>query len=170
MTASPTLMERPSDREVRFVRLLDAPRELVWQAWTDHERFRHWWGPAGFTTTTKAFDLRVGGEWIHVMHGPDGTDYPNRTVFREIVPPSLLAYENGWDLPDAPLDFKAVVTLRAEGRKTHLTLHMAFYDAEAFRVAVERYGALEGGVQHLARLAEYLAKEPDAANHPQRKE
>ena len=158
MTAPLTAMDRPSDREVRFTRLLDAPRELVWEAWTDPERNKLWWGPDGFTTTTKAFDFRVGGEWIHVMHGPDGTDYPNRTVYREIVPPSLLVYENGWDLPGAPLDFKSVVTLEAVGKKTKLTLHMAFYDAAAFKVAVERYGAIEGGVQHIARLAEYLAK------------
>ena len=160
MTGAPlTLMDRPSDREVRFSRLLDAPRELVWQAWTDPARIAAWWGPSGFRTTTQSFDLRVGGEWRHVMHGPDGTDYPNRTVFREIVPPSLLVYENGWDLPGAPLDFKSVVTFKAEGAKTRLTLHMAFYDAEAFKVAVERYGAIEGGMQHMARLAEYLAQE-----------
>ena len=157
---SETQMDRPSDREVRFTRLLDAPPERVWQAWTDPARIQHWWGPSGFRTTTKAFDLRVGGEWIHVMHGPDGTDYPNRTVYRKIVPPSLLEYENGWDLPGAPLDFKAVVTFEPEGKKTRLTLHMAFYDAAAFKVAVERYGAIEGGVQHIARLAEYLAGGP----------
>jgi uncharacterized protein YndB with AHSA1/START domain len=158
MTDGPgTTMERPSDREVRFRRLLDAPRELVWQVWTDPAHIQAWWGPSGFRTTTTAFDLRVGGEWRHVMHGPDGTDYPNRTVFREIVPPSLLVYENGWDLPGAPLDFRSVVTFEAEGAKTLLTLHMAFYDAAAFKVAVERYGAIEGGKQHLARLAEYLS-------------
>jgi uncharacterized protein YndB with AHSA1/START domain len=154
-----TQLDRPSDREVRFTRVIDAPRERVWQAWTDPIRLAQWWGPAGFTTTTKSFDLRVGGEWLLTMHGPDGTDYPNRIVFREIVPPSLLVYENGWDLPGAPLDFKAVITFKAEGTQTHLTLHMAFYDAEAFRVAVERYGAIQGGIEHMARLAAYLAKE-----------
>lgn len=159
MSTPLTAMDRPSDREVRFTRLLDAPRELVWEAWTDPARILEWWGPSGFRTTTTAFDLSVGGEWRHVMHGPDGTDYPNRTVFREIDPPSLLVYENGWDLPGAPLDFKSVVTFKAEGTKTRLTLHMAFYDAEAFKVAVERYGAIEGGMQHMARLAEYLARE-----------
>jgi uncharacterized protein YndB with AHSA1/START domain len=158
MTAPLTAMDRPSDREVRFTRLLDAPRELVWQAWTDPLHIHQWWGPTGFTTTTTSFDLRVGGEWTHVMHGPDGTDYPNRVVFREIVPPSLLVYEHGWDLPGAPLDFKTVLTFKAEGKKTRLTMHMAFYDAEAFKVAVERYGAIEGGMQHVARLAEYLAR------------
>lgn len=154
-----TAMDRPSDREVRFTRLLDAPRELVWQAWTEPARIAEWWGPAGFRTTTTAFDLRVGGEWRHVLHGPDGTDYPNRTVFRGIVPPSLLVYENGWDRPGAPLDFKTVVTFTEEGKQTRLSLHMTFYDVEVFRVAVERYGAIEGGMQHVARLAAYLAKE-----------
>lgn len=158
MTTLLTSMERPSEREVRFTRLLDAPPELVWQAWTEPDRAVRWWGPDGFTTTTKAFDFRVGGEWVHVMHGPDGTDYPNRTVYREIVPPSRLVLENGWDLPGAPLDYRSVITFERVGERTRLTMHMTFQDAEAFKVAVERYGALQGGIQHVDRLAAYLAE------------
>ena len=101
--------DRPSDREVVFRRLLDAPRELVWKVWSDPEHLHHWFGPAGFTLTTLEFAFVRDGVWRFIMHGPDGTDYPNLVVFREIVPPSRLVYENGWDLPGWPLDFVVVV-------------------------------------------------------------
>jgi uncharacterized protein YndB with AHSA1/START domain len=148
--------EQPSDREVIFSRLLDAPRELAWTAWTEPAHIHHWFGPAGFTTTTREFNFVPGGVWRFTMHGPDGTDYPNRIVFREIVPPSRLVYENGWDLPGAPLDFTVVVTFNIVGKQTHLSLHMTFRDADAFRTAVERYGVMQGGTQTLDRIAEYI--------------
>lgn len=148
--------ERPSDREVVFTRLLDAPRELVWQAWSDVNHLHRWFGPAGFTTTTHEFAFVPGGVWRFVMHGPDGTDYANVIVFREIEPPSRLAYDNGWDLPGAPLDFHAVVTFAVEGTGTRLTIHFTFESAEAMRTAVERYGVIEGGVQTLDRIAAWV--------------
>lgn len=149
-------LDRPSDREVTFWRLLDASRELVWQVWSDLTHLHQWFGPAGFTTTTHEFAFVPGGVWRFIMHGPNGTDYPNRIVFREIVPPSRLVYENGWDLPGAPLDFGVVVTFEAEGPKTRLSIHMTFRDAEALKTAVERYGVLEGGTQTLGRIAQYV--------------
>jgi len=97
------------------------------------------------------------GVWRFIMHGPDGTDYPNRVVFREIVPPSRLVYQNGWDLPGAPLDFVVVVTLLPEAQRTRFTIHMTFRDAAAMKTAVESYGVLQGGTQTLDRLAQYLA-------------
>ena len=151
-----SVLEQPSDREVIFSRLLDAPRELVWRAWTEPEHVHQWFGPAGFTTTTHEFDFVPGGVWRFIMHGPDGTDYPNRIVFREVVPPSRLVYENSWDLPGAPLDFRVVCTFVADANKTTLSIHMTFRDAEAFKTAVERYGVLHGGTQTLDRIAEYL--------------
>jgi uncharacterized protein YndB with AHSA1/START domain len=150
------ITERPSDREVIFSRLLDAPQELVWNVWTDLRHLHHWFGPAGFTTTTYEFAFVPGGEWRFIMHGPNGVDYPNRVVFREIVPPTRLVYENGWDLPDAPLDFMVVVTLSPYEAQTKLSIRMTYADAEAFKVAVERYGVLEGGTQTLERLSKYV--------------
>jgi uncharacterized protein YndB with AHSA1/START domain len=149
-------MERPSDREVVFTRLFNAPRERVWKAWSSPEHLHQWWGPAGFTTTTHEFAFVPGGVWRHIMHGPDGTDYPNLVVFREIDPPARLVYENGWDLPGAPLDFKVVLTFTAEGDQTRFSLHMTFANAEAFRTAVERYGVLQGGTETLERLAGFV--------------
>jgi uncharacterized protein YndB with AHSA1/START domain len=148
--------EHPSSREVIFSRLLDAPRELVWKVWSDQEHLHQWFGPAGFSTTTHEFSFVPGGVWRFIMHGPNGTDYPNRIVFREIAPPSRLVYENGWDLPGAPLDFTVVVSLESVDAKTRLSIHMTFRDAESFRTAVERYGVLDGGTTTLDRIEEYV--------------
>jgi uncharacterized protein YndB with AHSA1/START domain len=92
------------------------------------------------------------------MHGPDGTDYPNRIVFRTIEPKTRIVYENGWDLPGAPLDFTVVVTFAAEGAGTRLILHMTFANDAAMQTAVERYGVLSGGVETFERIAGYLER------------
>ncbi len=152
----PSGFEQPSDREVVFTRLLDAPRELVWKAWSDPRYLHEWWGPDGYSTTTHEFAFVPGGRWRFTMHGPDGTDTPSRVVFREIDPPSRLVYENGWGRPGAPLDFRVVLTLVAVGNQTRLSLHMTFRDAASLKTAVERYGVLEGGTQTLDRLADHL--------------
>jgi uncharacterized protein YndB with AHSA1/START domain len=149
-------VEQPSDREIIFTRLLDAPRELVWAMWSDVRHIHAWWGPTDFTTTTHEFAFVPGGMWRYIMHAPDGTDYPNRVVFREIDPPSRLVYENSWDHPDAPLVFTAVATFDAQGDKTRLALHMTFKDAASFKTAVERYGVVDGGIQTFDRLANCL--------------
>jgi uncharacterized protein YndB with AHSA1/START domain len=150
--------EQISGREVVFSRLLDVRCERAWEAWTDPRHLHRWWGPAGFSTTTLEFDFVPGGVWRFVMHGPDGTDYPNRIVFREIDRPSRLVYENGWDRPEAPLDFTVVVTFTAVGEGTRLTLHMTFRDAASLQAAVDHYGVLAGGVQTLDRLAAHLGR------------
>ncbi len=74
-----------ADREIVIARVIDAPRQLVWTAMTDPNHVVRWWGPCGFTTTIEEMDVRVGGTWKHVIHGPDGTDYPNSSVFREVI-------------------------------------------------------------------------------------
>jgi hypothetical protein len=74
------------DREIFLSREFNAARELVWEAMTNPKHVVHWWGPRGFTTTIEQMDFRVGGIWKHVMHGPDGVNYPNEKVFKEITP------------------------------------------------------------------------------------
>src|SRR5438128_10473572 len=76
-----------ADREIVVTRVFDAPRELVFEAWTDPTRVVQWWGPHGFTTTIHEMDVRPGGVWRFVMHGPDGTDYPNKVGFAEAAEP-----------------------------------------------------------------------------------
>src|ERR1700733_12350519 len=114
-------------REIVITRLFDAPRELVWQAMTDPEHLVHWWGPRGFTTTIQEMDVRPGGIWQHVMHGPDGTDYPTRSVFKELVKPDRLGFVHGGGKKGGPDGrFEATWTFAAldNGDKTRVTIRM----------------------------------------------
>ena len=83
-----------SDREIVISRVFDAPRERVFEAMTDPKQVVKWWGPNGFTTTIHEMDVRPGGVWRHTMHGPDGTDYPNKSVFLEVVKPERIVYKH----------------------------------------------------------------------------
>jgi uncharacterized protein YndB with AHSA1/START domain len=141
---------------VVFSRLIAAPVSLVWEIWSDVRHLHEWFGPAGFTATTQEFAFAPGGVWRFTMHGPDGTDYPTRIVFRTIEPKTRIVYANSWDLPDAPLDFTVVVTFATEGEGTRLVLHMTFANDAAMRTAVERYGVLRGGIETFERLAAYV--------------
>jgi uncharacterized protein YndB with AHSA1/START domain len=151
--------ESSSNREIVFSRVLHAPRELVWQAWTDPKHVSNWWGPRGFTTTTKQMDFRVGGQWEHVMHGPDGANYPNKSTFKEIVPLERITYLHGGGREDGPgASFTATWTFEAiDGNKTRLTGRMVFPSAEARDFVVKEFGAIEGGKQTLERASEYVA-------------
>lgn len=146
-----------TDREIVITRLLDAPRELAWQAMTDPKHVVQWWGPRGFTTTIQEMDVRPGGVWTHVMHGPDGTDYPNHSVFQEVVFPERLVFAHGGSRPGGPeADFIGTWTFEAVGDKTRVTIHMVFPTAAQRDIVVKEYGAIEGGKQTLERLAEHL--------------
>jgi len=147
-----------SDRELVLSRVFDAPRSLVFDAWIDPARVVHWWGPAGFRTTIQGMDVRPGGTWRFIMHGPDGADYPNRVIFKEIVRPELLVYVHGTGVEgDGFEDFLVTVTFMDQEGKTELTMHSLFATKAGLDKVVRDYGAGEGGRQHLARLAEYLA-------------
>jgi uncharacterized protein YndB with AHSA1/START domain len=155
-TSSPAT--EPSDREIVFTRLFDAPRELVWEAWTDSQQVVQWWGPRGFTTTTHEMDVRPGGVWRFIMHGPDGTDYPNKIVYNEVVPSERLAYTHGSDDGDDESGrFQVTVTFADHGGKTRLTMRALFASAEECDRVVKEFGAIDGGNQTLDRLAEHLA-------------
>jgi len=146
-----------SEREMIVSRLLNAPRELVFDAWTDPKHLGEWWGPVGFTTTTQRMDLRPGGEWIHVMHGPDGTDYPNYTVFIEVDRPARLVYTNSdGDSAAAPVIFEATVTFDEQDDRTRVTMRARFRSAAEKARVMREYGAYEGAHQMLDRLAQHL--------------
>ena len=147
---------RPSGREVIFSRLISAPVDVVWAAWTDVQHLHEWYGPAGFIATTAEFEFKPGGVWRLTMHGPDGTDYPTLIVFRTIEPKKRIVYSNAWDLPVAPLRFDIEVTMAPEASGTRLSLRMEFENDEAMHVAVETYGVLPGGVETFERLAKLL--------------
>src|SRR5688572_2241673 len=113
-----------ADREIVIERVIDAPRELVFEAWTDPTHMTHWWGPRRFTTTTHRMDVRPGGAWRFVMHGPDGRDYQNRIVYREVVTPERLVYDHGGGDDVEPVSFHTTVTFEEYGGKTRITLRM----------------------------------------------
>ena len=150
-----------ADREIVTSRLLDAPRELVWEAFTNPNQVALWWGPRGFTTTIHEMDLRVGGKWRHTMHGPDGTDYPNQSVFTEIVKYERIAYSHGGGKKGGPgASFEATWTFETQGDKTLMTGRMVFPTAAARDLVVKEYGAVEGARQTLERLEEQLERIP----------
>ncbi len=149
-------MSETDNRELTLTRVFAAPRELVWQAWTDATQIDQWWGPDGFRNETLAMDVRPGGMWRYIMHGPDGVDYPNRIIYREVVEPERLVYSHDSDIDDDPAAFHVTVTFMAEGDKTQLTMRSRFATAAQYAKVVA-FGAVAGGKQTLARLDTYLA-------------
>jgi uncharacterized protein YndB with AHSA1/START domain len=143
-------------REIVISRVYDAPRELVFEAFTDLKHIDNWWGPRGFTTTTSQMDVRPGGTWLFMMRGPDGTDYPNLITYHEVSPPERLVYDHGDDRD--PRLFHVTVTFVEQGGKTRLTMRSLFNSAAARDEVVTKYGAIEGGNQTLDRLEEQLAQ------------
>ncbi len=147
------------DREITHTRIFNAPRELVWQAMTDPQHVVHWWGPRGFTTTIEEMDVRPGGVWKHVMHGPDGTDYPNKSIFIEVVKPERIVYSHGGAKKGGTnAQFEATWSFdELETNKTCVTVRMIFPSAEIRNKVAKEYGAVEGLTQTLQRLEERLA-------------
>jgi uncharacterized protein YndB with AHSA1/START domain len=151
--------EFSSDREIVISRIFNAPRELVWEAMTDPRHVVNWWGPRGFSTTIETMEVRPGGVWKHVMHGPDGANYPNKSIFKEVVKPERIVYSHGGGREDGPgASFVATWTFEELGeKKTKLTIRMAFPTPEARDFVTKEFGAIEGGKQTLERLGEHLA-------------
>lgn len=148
-----------ADCEILIERVFDAPRDLVWEAWTNPEHVAQWWGPNGFTTTITKMDFRVGGVWKLTMHGPDGTDYPNSSVFREIVKPERIVFAHGGGRKGGPsAKFLSTWTFEALGNRTRVTMRLLFDTPAERDLVVREFGAIEGGKQTFSRLAEYLEK------------
>ncbi|MCF8586981.1 SRPBCC family protein [Gordonia liuliyuniae] len=143
-------------REIVISRVIDAPRELVFEAFTQVRHLSRWWGPHGFTTTTRAFEFRAGGVWEFVMHGPDGTDYPEWITWTEIVSPERIAILHG-EYSDDPNTFESVLTFEPIGQTTRVEMRAVFATEELRDEAVRKHGAIEGGRQTLAGLAAYVA-------------
>src|SRR6266571_1414327 len=165
-----------ADREIVISRVISAPRELVFEAFTEVRHLSRWWGPEGFTTTTRAFEFRVGGEWDFVMHGPDGTDYQEWISWTEIAPPERIALLHGESRGD-PNAFESVLTFAPDGAATRIRMRTVFPTRElrddvAGRVhrargAQGRPGcaALDGAVDGTAAVdipAAVLPGEPEA--------
>ena len=159
MTRTPTATDPTTwalDREIVLVRVLDAPRESVFRAWTDPAAFCQWFGPDGFTCTVREMDVRPGGRARFDMVSGDGTTYTNRFDYLEIVPGERLVMDHGADVDDDPARFRVTVTFDAQDDgKTVLTLRQLHPTAE-LRSTKIGFGAVELGQQTMAKLARHL--------------
>ena len=144
-------------RAIIGTREFDAPRDLVFSAFTDPKHLAQWWGPDGFTTTTHAFEFRPGGVWRFVMHGPDGRDYENRVTYDEIVAPERIVYRHGGGDDVEPVQFKTTIIFEDLGGKTRITWRGTFPSAAERARVIKDYGADKGLAQTMARLAAYVA-------------
>ena len=141
-----------ADREIVISRKLNAPVELVWEVWTKPEHIANWWGPDGFTNTIHSMEVIPSREWNLVMHGPDGTDYKNRSVFKEVIPFKKIVYEH----LSSPR-FVATIDFEEQGDQTFIRWHMLFETAEQFIQVVKTFKADEGLKQNVGKLTVYLA-------------
>jgi uncharacterized protein YndB with AHSA1/START domain len=150
--------EIAAEREIVLTRVFEAPRKMVWEAWTDPKQVGLWWGPKGFTTTIEVMDVRAGGVWRFLMHGPDGTDYPNESIFTDVVPYERLGYKLTGGKKGGPVVcMDKIATFEEEDGGTRVTMRLVFASAEARDQNVREYGSIEGGRQTLERLAEHLS-------------
>ena len=145
-------MEKTENREMRITRSFKAPIDLMWEVWTNPEHIVNWWGPNGFTNTIHKMDLQEGGEWKLTMHGPDGTDYPNRSVFKEIIPFKKIVFEH------FNPHFITTVLFEDKGEETQIDWSMLFDTAEMRETIIKVHKADEGQKQNVERLEKYLSK------------
>ena len=145
-----------ADREIVQERLLNAPRETVFDVYTSPDHLNQWWGPRGYTITIHEMEVKPGGVWRFIMHGPDGKDWNNIIVYSEVVRPERLVFNHGSG-EEGDAGFHVTVTFDEEGAKTKLKMRMLFESAEACE-AVKAFGAVELGQQTIDKLEEYLAQ------------
>ena len=158
MSAIPKYTPGDAEREIELIHVYDAPRALVFEAWTDPRHLARWWGPKGFSNPVCEVDARVGGKLRIVMRAPDGNDYPMRGVFREVVRPERLVFTNiAVDEKDQPIiDGLTTVTFAEEGGKTKITVRTRGKAVKP--VAVQYLQGMEmGWSQSLEKLADFIA-------------
>lgn len=146
------MTDTTTDREIIVTRLIDAPRELVFSAFTEREHAEKWWVPNG---TTHEWHGEPGGLWRYSMPGPDGAQYPFKVQFIEIDKPTRFVYDYGTDAEDAPEPVRTNVTFEDQDGKTRVTLQLLFATTAA-REGAMQYGAAAGAQLALKNLADYL--------------
>jgi uncharacterized protein YndB with AHSA1/START domain len=145
-----------SEREIVVTRSIQAPRRLVFEAYTHVSHLSNWWGPDGFTTTTHSFEFGPGGIWDFTMHGPDGTDYPNWIEWLEVSPPERIVLRHG-SYSDDPEAFTSTVTIVERGEVSEVTLRSVFNTRSQRDEVEQTYHATEGAEQTLGRLADHVS-------------
>ncbi|WP_345953147.1 SRPBCC family protein [Mucilaginibacter sp. PAMB04168] len=144
-------MEHTESREMRITRVFKAPIELMWEVWTTPEHIVNWWGPNGFSNTIHQMDVQNGGEWQLTMHGPDGTDYLNKSIFKEIIPFKKIVFEH------FNPHFITTVVFEAIGQETQIDWSMLFDTADMREIAIKAHKADEGQKQNVEKLERYVA-------------
>jgi uncharacterized protein YndB with AHSA1/START domain len=146
-------MDNIENRQLRITRTFDAPIALMWEVWTQPEHIAHWWGPVGFTNSIDTMDVQEGGEWKFTMHGPDGKNYPNRSIYKEIVPLKKIVFEH------FNPHFVTTVIFEERGNQTLIDWSVLFDSAEMLETLIKAHNAKEGQKQNMNRLEEYLLKQ-----------
>mgnify|MGYP001435660801 CR=1 FL=1 len=146
-------MENTENRELKMTRTVKAPIELVWKAWTEPEYLVQWWGPNDHTTTIHKMDFREGGEWKLTLHNhANGQDYPNRSVFKEIIPFKKIVFEH------FNPHFITTVVFEAQGEETQITWSSVFDTKEMLETVINVFNAKEGQKQNFERLEQVLER------------
>ena len=154
MGASSNIATNPSERELVITRLFDAPRSLVFKAWTEPEHMAKWLGPQGFTSSILRSDLRPGGAYRFHMRDPQGGDHWQQGVYREIVPPERLVCTYTWaDAEGNPTRPETLLTVifEEQGGKTKLTLRQGVFES-----VTARDDHQSGWTSSFERLADYM--------------
>jgi uncharacterized protein YndB with AHSA1/START domain len=152
-----------ANREIVITRIFDAPRKMVFDAFTDPKQVDHWYGPRGFTTETLDMNVRAGGAWNYWMRHEQYGEFKNRVVYREVVRPERLVYTHDSGVDGDPSAFEVTVSFEDQGKQTKVTMRSLF-PTEAWLERVKSFGAVEGGQQTLERLSEWLAAPQPAAS------
>lgn len=143
--------------KVIYKRYFDVEIDLLFDLWSLEEHLVQWWGPDGFTVTSKSMDFSNGGIWDYVMHGPDGHDYKNRIQFIEIQKPRSIYYKHLGDGEGAKdVEFESRILFESVGEGTNLVMEQVFPSKEELERVNEKYGAIEGAKQHVGNLGRYL--------------
>ncbi|MBK8568113.1 MAG: SRPBCC family protein [Saprospiraceae bacterium] len=153
--------ESTEGRTLSITRLLDAPRDLVWEVWTNPEHIKNWWGPEGFRNTSDKMEVRPGGEWQFTMHGPDGTDYRNVHVYVELVKPERIVLQH----VTGPKFVMTATFVEETGGKTRVHLHSLFESAEQLAHVIQVFKADVGMKQNVDRLEAYLSEQSTNLSH-----
>jgi uncharacterized protein YndB with AHSA1/START domain len=148
-------VEQSTEKTLVLTRIFNAPRALVFKAWTDPERAALWWGPLGFATQSCQMDVHPGGAWRIRMRSPEGTTHTKRGIYQEIVPPERLVFTWAWEDADRVPGHETLVTIHLEdhGQATKLTLHQAVFES-----ATSRDAHRTGWSSCFERFTAYLAQ------------
>ncbi|TGK04847.1 ATPase [Leptospira semungkisensis] len=147
------------ENKVTYKRYFDVSVELLFEVWSSAEHLAEWWGPDGFTLTTKYMDFSNNGVWEFIMHGPDGHDYNNKIRFTDIKEPHYIHYQHlGDGEADHDVHFESRILFEKAGEGTNLIMEQIFPSKEELIRVNEKFGAIEGAKQHIGNLAKYLEK------------